>query len=84
MSQVEDGVAEHYHHFLILSSKSTRKRLVLGLENPSLSDPLPELCLRGPELLLIPADHKCSLLFLFFLICAQFTLVPLETLRPLN
>ena len=72
MSQVEDGVAEHYHHLLVLSEKSTRKRLVLGFENSSLPDPLPELCLRGPELFLVPADHKCGLLFLFFLICAQF------------
>ena len=57
MSQVEDRVAEHHHHFLVLSAKSTRKRLVMGFENPSLPDPLPELSLRGPELLLVAADH---------------------------
>ncbi len=71
MGQVEYGVAEHHHHFLVLSSKSTRERLVLRLENTALPDPLPELCLCGPELLAVSADHKRGFLFLLFL-SAQF------------
>ena len=72
VSQVEYGVAEHHHHFFVLSSKSTRERLVLRLQNAALPDPLPELCLRGPELLAVSADHKRSFLFLLFFIRAQF------------
>ena len=82
MSQVEYGVAEHDHHFLVFTSKSTCERLVLRLENTTFPDPLPELCLRGPELLAVSADHQRGFPFLLFFIGAQFTLIPLKTLRP--
>lgn len=82
VSQVEYGVAEHHHHFLVFASKSTGERLVLRLENTTLPDPLPELCLRGPELLAVSADHKRGFPFLLLLIRAQFSLIPLKTLRP--
>jgi len=73
MGQVEDSVTQHNHQFLMLASKSARKRIIVCFYEATFSGPLPELCLRGPKLLAIAANHQRRFLFLFlFLLLAQF------------
>jgi hypothetical protein len=73
MGQVEDSVTQHNHQFLMLTSKSTRERVILCFYEATFPGPLPELCLRGPKLLAIAANHQRRFLFLFlFLFLAQF------------
>ena len=73
MGQVEDSVAQHNHQFFILMSKSTRERVVLCFHQATFPGPLPELCLCGPKLLAVAANHQRRFLFLLlFLICDQF------------
>jgi hypothetical protein len=71
MGQVQDGVAQHHHRFLMLKSKSTRERVVVGFYEATFPGPLPELCLCGPKLLTVAANHQRRFLFLF-LLRAQF------------
>ena len=71
MGQVQDGIAQQNHKFLMLAEKNTRERLVLCLDKATLSGPLPELRLRRPKLLAISTDNQRRLLLLFFLLRAQ-------------
>ena len=73
MSQVEDSIAQHNHQFLMLTSKDTSERVVLRFFQAAFPGPLPELCLRGPELLAVAANDQCRFfLLLLFLGRAQF------------
>jgi len=59
-----------YQNFelLILTPKDARKWLILRLYYNTISDPLPEFCLRSPELLATLTNYKrCSFLPLFLL-----------------
>ncbi len=64
----------------MLTLKGAGQGVVVCLGHDALSYPLPELSLRGPELLPIPADYqRCFLLLFLFLVlvCAHFFLVPM-------
>ena len=50
----------------MFADEITGKRVILSFDNDALTEPLPELCLCRPKLLLIPADDQCRMLFLFF------------------
>lgn len=87
MGEVQDCIAQQHHVFLMLAKKNTGERLVLCLKKPTFPGPLPELSLRGPELLAICTNHQRRLPFLFFLLRAQSlvtgrrgTLLPTHTL----
>ena len=56
--QVKHGVTEQDRQLLMLAKKSTGERMVRGLDYDSLSNPLPELGLRGPKLFVVAANHK--------------------------
>jgi hypothetical protein len=65
--------------------KYSGQRRIPCLYHRSVSDPLPELCLRRPELLTITAYHEGRLLpFTFFRAQADFPLPSLNTLRRLH
>jgi hypothetical protein len=73
VGQVEDSVAQQNHQFLILTSKSTRERVVLCFYEATFPGPLPELSLRRPKLLAVAANHQRRFLFLLlFLLHVQF------------
>jgi hypothetical protein len=69
MGQIKDGVAQKHHEFFMLSVESTRQGLVSRFHDNTVSYPLPELGLRGPEFSPVTADHERGLsLLLFFLV----------------
>ena len=73
MGDVEDCIAQQHHEFLMLAKKHTCERLVLCLNKATFPGPLPELRLRGPELLAICTNHQRRLLLLLlFLLRAQY------------
>lgn len=41
----------------MLALESAGQRVILSLNDDAVSDPLPELCLRRPELLAVAADY---------------------------
>ena len=67
VSKIQHGITQYNHQLLVLSSELASQRTISRLCHYTLSDPLPELGLRGPELLAIAADHKRSLLLFLFL-----------------
>lgn len=89
--EIKDCVALEYEEFLMLAHEAARQGVVLFLSDNSFSDPLPELRLRGPELLAVAADYQRSLLFLLallffrgqwrFLFC-EYTSIPAWHSRP--
>ena len=52
----------------MFSFEGSGQRVIVGLGNDALSDPLPELSLGSPKLLPVLADHEGSLLLLFLLL----------------
>jgi hypothetical protein len=86
MSEVKNSIAEHDHQFLMLSIESARQRMVSGFDDPAISDPLPELGLRRPELFAVPADDESCLLPLLTLLFdgphILHTPSVLKTIRP--
>lgn len=50
----------------MFTDESTRERLILRFDNDALAEPLPELRLGSPKLLLIPANDEGRMLSLFF------------------
>ena len=67
MGQVEYRIADQDHQLLMVAKELARKRLVMGLGDYAVSDPLPELFLGSPELLSVAADNQRCLFFLLFL-----------------
>jgi hypothetical protein len=55
----------------VLTNKGPCKRVVLCFDEPAFPGPLPELFLRGPELLPVSANHQ-GRFFLLSLLSAQF------------
>lgn len=68
MSEIEYRIAEYDHEFLVFADEGPGQRTVGGLHNDAISDPLPELRLRCPELLAVPANNASSFLLPFFLL----------------
>lgn len=66
VSKIQYRITEYNHQLLVLPGEHASKRLITRLGHNTFSDPLPELSLRGPELLAIAANHEGS--FLFFLL----------------
>jgi len=52
----------------MFSPEYTGKRIVGSLNNHAISHPLPELCLGGPKLLAVTANHERGLLSLLLLV----------------
>lgn len=73
--EVEHGVTQYEHQFFVLASKSSSKRVVLRLYNDIFSDPLPELSLRCPERLTVPADYQSRFFLLLFLFISTHVLL---------
>lgn len=57
--QIEHHVTHQNHQFFILPQEQSGQRIILGLDDDAISNPLPELGLRGPKLLPVPAYDKC-------------------------
>ena len=55
-------MAQQHHQLFVFSLKQPGKRLVAGLCNDTLPYPLPELCLRRPELFAVAAHYERCLL----------------------
>ncbi len=68
----------------MLALKRACKRLIRCFHDDTFPDPLPELCLRRPELLTVAADNqrRAFLLFLLFLFDVQLFIRFPNTLRP--
>jgi hypothetical protein len=69
MCEIENGVAEHDHQLFVLALEGARQGVISGFDDRALSDPLPELRLRSPELFSVTADDESrlfALLTLFF------------------
>jgi hypothetical protein len=72
IGKIQDSMAKQDHIFLILSSENTRCRVIIGLSDYSVSYPLPELGLCGPEFFAVPANNaRCILLLLLLLLRTQ-------------
>jgi hypothetical protein len=68
VSKIQYRITEYDHQLLVLPRELASERLITRLSHHAFSDPLPELSLRGPELLPIAADHERSLLLLYLLL----------------
>src|SRR3954471_19038683 len=66
--EVQNRVAEKHHKLLVLAAELAGQRLVAGLYDRALANPLPELRLRRPELSPVAADHERGLLSLLTLL----------------
>lgn len=84
VGEVQDRVTKKHEEFLILSKECPRQWVVFYLHQHAVSSPLPELSLRGPELLIIAAYDECgSLLFLFEFLLVRFcVLFSVQVSRP--
>src|SRR2546430_15031067 len=67
MGEIEHCIADQHHQLVMFATKCARERLVLGLHNYPLPDPLPELLLSGPELFAIATNDQRRFLFLLLL-----------------
>ena len=73
MGKIEHGVAHDHHQLFILAPKRACERALSGLDDDAISDPLPELRLRRPELLAVTADDQGgAFLFLLLFLRAHF------------
>lgn len=64
VGEIKHRVTEHDHKFFMLSQESSGKWIVVQFHDHTVSSPLPELRLSGPELFTIPADYECGALLL--------------------
>ena len=66
IGKVQYRVANYHCGLFMGAHKASGERVVVQLDYCSLPHPLPELRLRGPELLPVEAEHQgSSLIFLF-------------------
>jgi hypothetical protein len=61
-SVIEHYVADHHEEFLALTTEPPGQRVLAGNVYESLTHPLPELLLRGPELVVVGTDYSRRLL----------------------
>ena len=78
MSQVQYGITQQHQQLFVIPLEHSAQRLFAGFYHDSVSDPLPELRLRGPKLFSIAANDQRCLLSLF-LLGSLFLLVHLNT-----
>lgn len=76
MGQVENRVADQHQQLFMLAVESSSQRLLARLDHDALSDPLPELSLRRPELFAVAANHERRFLPLFSLCFLRPHLIP--------
>ena len=73
MGQIQNGVAKHHHQLFMLANKRAGQWPIAGSYNYAFPMPLPELCLGGPKLFAVAADHEGSFL-LFLLLRLEFVM----------
>jgi hypothetical protein len=61
-SVIEHYVADHYEEFLALTTEAPGQGVLAGNVHESLTYPLPELLLGGPELVVVGTDYSGRLL----------------------
>ena len=73
MGQIQNGITYQDHEFLVFTEESAGEWAVRGLNDHTVTYPLPELLLRGPEFLPITANDNCSFLLLGLLFLILFS-----------
>lgn len=68
VGQIQHGIAQEDHEFLVFSFKRAGQGTVVCLGDNAFPHPLPKLSLRSPKLLPIAADYQRSLLLFLFLL----------------
>ena len=72
IGKIQNSMVKQNHVFLILSNESTRCWMIISLVDYSVSYPLPELGLCGPEFFTVATDNpRRSLLFLLLIFRTQ-------------
>ncbi len=72
IGKIQNSMVKQDHVFFILSNQNTRCWMIVSLVDDSVSYPLPELGLGGPEFFAVATnDPRCSLLFLLLNFRAQ-------------
>ena len=66
--KIQDSMVKQDHVFLVLSNKITGCWMMFGLGHYSVSYPLPELGLCGPEFFTVAANNARRSLLLFLLL----------------
>jgi hypothetical protein len=69
--EIEYRVTNEDHRLLVFTQECSREWTIAGFYHYTVTDPLPELCLRGPELLSRATDYNRRLLLLFGFLCTH-------------
>lgn len=80
MTEIQYRVTYEDHRLFVLAQECSRQGTIASFYQYAVADPLPELCLGGPELLSSAADYKRRLL-LFCLLCAHSQLSLVNQMR---
>jgi len=57
IGKVKHRIAHHHRSLFMVAHETSGERIVVQLDHYAFPGPLPELSLRGPELLTIQAEH---------------------------
>lgn len=68
MRQIQNGITDQDHEFFVLAEEGASEWTVRGLNDYTLTYPLPELLLGRPEFFPITTDYNCCLLLLGLLL----------------